>query len=156
MMIMPLIDFYVTSCDWRGVTAKPPEGLIWFLLVSFFNGLALEIGRKLRAPEDEEEGVETYTFLWGGRTAVLGWLTCLGLTAVFAGLATVQIGFLIPDLCLLGVLLAIAALLSARFLRNPVRKNAKAFELFSGIWTLLMYLSLGAVPWLLRYYRGRN
>ena len=152
MMIMPLIDLYVTSCDWRGASAKPPEGLLWFLLVSFFNGIAIEIGRKIRAPEDEEPGVETYTVLWGRNGAVFAWLTALCLTAVFAGLAAARIHFLVPAFGLLATLLTIAALLPARFLNDPVTRNAKAFELFSGIWTLLMYLSLGAVPWLLKHY----
>ena len=152
MLIMPLIDLYVTSCDWRGVAAKPPEGLLWFLLVSFFNGLVIEIGRKLRASEDEEQGVETYTVLWGRQTAVFAWLACLGLTALFAGLAAQRIGFLGPAIWLLGLLLGTAGLIATRFLGSPVSKNAKGFELFSGIWTLLMYLSLGAAPWLIRFY----
>jgi 4-hydroxybenzoate polyprenyltransferase len=152
MMIMPLIDFYVTSCDWRGAQARPPEGLLWFLLVSFFNGLVIELGRKIRAPEDEEVGVETYTALWGRPTAIAAWLTALGLTTVFAALATARIGFLVPAACLLGVLLTIAALIAVRFLRSPVSKTARPFELFSGIWTLLMYLSVGAVPWAVRYF----
>jgi 4-hydroxybenzoate polyprenyltransferase len=38
------------------------NGFFW---VSFFNGTVLEIGRKIRAPQDEEAGVETYSFLWG-------------------------------------------------------------------------------------------
>lgn len=165
MMIMPLIDFYVTSCDWRGATAGyprgAPDGLLWFLLVSFFNGIVIEIGRKIRAPADEETGVETYTVLWGRSTAVVAWLTALGLTTVFAGLAAAQIRFLGPSACLLAALISIAALIAARFLRNPVSGNAKAFELFSGIWTLLMYLSLGAAPWAAKYFHlvpmnGRN
>jgi hypothetical protein len=151
MLIMPLIDLYVTSCDWRAAGAKAPDGLIWFLLVSFFNGIVIEIGRKLRALEDEEPGVETYTALWGLSTAVSAWLAALSLTALFAALAAARIGFLAPVGCLLALLLATAALAAVRFLRRPISQTAKSFELFSGVWTLLMYLSLGAVPWALTY-----
>ena len=45
-----------------GIPAASP-GLFWFLIVSFFNGVVVEIGRKIRAREDEEEGVETYSSL---------------------------------------------------------------------------------------------
>jgi hypothetical protein len=152
MLIMPLIDLYVTSCDWRAAGAAPPEGLIWFLLVSFFNGIVIEIGRKIRAPEDEEPGVETYTFLWGRRGAVAAWLAAMLATAVFAGLAAARIHFLKEATCLLALLLVIAILISIRYARTPASRQAKAFELFSGIWTLLMYLSLGAAPWALKYY----
>ncbi len=155
MLIMPLIDLYVTSCDWRGATARPPDGLIWFLLVSFFNGIVLEIGRKLRAPADEEPGVETYSLLWGRQIAVAGWLCALVITALFAGLAATRIGFLFPVGCLLTTLLVLAALIALRFHRRPETKHAKAVEMFSGLWTLLMYLSLGAAPWLLRFYFHR-
>jgi hypothetical protein len=41
-----------------------------------------------------------------------------------------------------------------RFLRRPVTARAKAVELTAGIWTLLMYLSLGAVPLLARLAWG--
>jgi hypothetical protein len=51
MLIMPLIDFYVTSCDWLAAGTAAPEGLLWFLLVSFFNGIVIEMGRKICAPE---------------------------------------------------------------------------------------------------------
>ena len=150
MFIMPLIDFYVTSCEWRPAAARMPEGLIWFLLVSFFNGIVLEIGRKIRSPESEEPGVETYTALWGRRNAVLSWLTALGLTTLFAGIAAARIRSLTPVVCLLVVLLATAAFIAIGFLRNPSVRNAGKFEMLSGAWTLLMYLSLGAAPWLLR------
>src|SRR6267154_1761648 len=81
MAIMPLVDLYTTSCDWVPAgSVRPPPGLLWFLLVSFFNGMAVEIGRKIRSPQDEETGVETYSFLWGSRNAILAWLSMLACT----------------------------------------------------------------------------
>ena len=129
---------------------RPPPGLIWFLIVSYFNGIVIEIGRKLRAPQDEEPGVQTYTAIWGRRTAVFAWLAALGLTALFAWTAAWQIQFAIPVSCLLVVLLSVAAWIAWRFLAKPETKRAKWFELMSGVWTLLMYLSLGAVPLIVR------
>jgi 4-hydroxybenzoate polyprenyltransferase len=35
-----------------------PAGLFWFLAASFCNGVVIEIGRKIRAPAQEEEGVD--------------------------------------------------------------------------------------------------
>ena len=151
MLIMPLIDLYVTACDWlvdggeAGMHAMP-QGLIWFLLVSFFNGVVIEIGRKIRAPADEEVGVETYSALWGTRRALAAWLGALGMTAVFALLAAWRIDFLLPVLLILLLFIA-AALLSARhFLADMSPGSGKRFELIAGLWTLAMYLSLGAGP----------
>jgi len=152
MLIMPLIDLYATACDWwmvgEGLGEGLPSGLYWFLLVSFFNGVVIEVGRKIRAPQDEEEGVETYTVLWGAQRAVVFWLAALGLTAVCALMAAWQIGFYIPVAILLTVLLTIALLTGRSFMKDRQTKIAKRFELISGIWTLLMYLSLGAMPML--------
>ena len=59
MLIMPLIDWFATGCDWVRAGGGMPEGLFWFLAASFCNGVVIEIGRKIRAPEQEEKGVET-------------------------------------------------------------------------------------------------
>jgi 4-hydroxybenzoate polyprenyltransferase len=151
MLIMPLIDLYATACDWMVAGGEPgleaiPGGLHWFLIVSFFNGIVIEIGRKLRAPADEEEGVETYSVLWGRSRAVLAWLGALGVTAVSAALAAAKIDFLWPVLTLLLVLLAVAGLAAWHFLNNPSPGAGKRFEAIAGVWTLCMYLSLGAGP----------
>jgi 4-hydroxybenzoate polyprenyltransferase len=150
MLIMPLVDLYATACDWLVAGASLPSGLYWFLIVSFFNGVVIEIGRKVRAPESEENGVETYTVLWGSRGAVAAWLGALGCTAAAALLAAARVGFAVPTALVLTLLLALAALVGARFLHRPVATRARWFEPLSGVWTLVMYLTLGAVPLLLR------
>src|SRR5262249_49947237 len=110
MAIMPLVDLYTTACDWVPAGfLRPPRGLLWFLLVSFFNGMVVEIGRKMRSPQDEETGVQTYSFLWGRRNAVAVWLGMLASTGLFAYLAAGGIAFARPVLVLL-VILFVAAL----------------------------------------------
>lgn len=148
LLILPLVDFYATGCDWLAAGQAQPTGLHWFLLASFTNGIVIEIGRKLRAPEAEEEGVQTYTALWGRNNAVLGWLAAMTTTAIFAGLAAGKIAFVTPVVSLLGLLLSLALLTGIRFLRRPEINRAKWFEAVSGVWTLGLYLSLGAIPML--------
>jgi 4-hydroxybenzoate polyprenyltransferase len=150
MLIMPLIDLYATACDWLPAGAGLPSGLYWFLIVSFFNGVVIEIGRKIRAPEDEELGVETYSALWGRRNAVLAWLGALALTGASAFMAAHRIAFILPVSILLGLLLTTAGVIAWRFLQRPISSRAGLFELASGVWTLVMYVSLGAVPLLWR------
>jgi len=154
MLIVPLIDFYTTACDWQVAGVRPPKGLLWFLLVSFFNGMVVEIGRKIRAPQDEETGVETYSFLWGRSRAVAAWLAAMTVTAVFACLAAERIGFRMPVMWLLIAVLVSASAISAAFLRHPRPKRGRWFEAMSGIWSLFMYLGLGAIPLFLRIFRG--
>ncbi len=151
MLILPLVVLFATACEWLVAGTPPPGGLVWFLVVSFFNGVVIEIGRKIRAPEDEERGVETYSVLWGRRKAVLAWLGAMLLAAVGAWLAADLIGWTAPLLGLLGALLIAAAISAWSFLSHPMTSRAKLIEYMSGLWTLLTYLGLGAAPLLWRF-----
>ena len=146
MLIMPLIDLYATAWDWMIVSGTPPAGLFWFLLLSFFNGIVIEVGRKIRAPESEERGVETYTVLWGINKAVIVWLANIVLTAACGLMAALKTGFALPVMILFLILILLAVLLGVKFVRRPSAKLGKAIENFSGIWTILMYTSLGLIP----------
>jgi 4-hydroxybenzoate polyprenyltransferase len=153
MAIMPLVDLYTTSCDWVPAgLSHPPRGLLWFLLVSYFNGMVVEIGRKIRSPQDEEEGVETYSFLWGRRNAVLAWLGMVACTAGFACVAAQGIGFARPILILLLGLFFAAVVVGVFVLPGAVAKGGKYVEAMAGVWSLLMYLSLGFVPMVVRQW----
>jgi 4-hydroxybenzoate polyprenyltransferase len=154
MAILPLVDLYATACDWWVAGESAPRGLIWFLLVSYFNGIVIEVGRKVRAPADEERGVNTYSALWGPRAAVAVWLGALGVTAALAGVAAARVGWLAPAAGVLAVLLTGAAAVAGNFLARPSSGSAKRIEVTSGLWTVLMYLTLGAVPLAWRWWGG--
>lgn len=146
MAIMPLIDLYATACDWTSHQAFPPDGLFWFLIASLFNGMVIEIGRKIRAPQDEETGVQTYTFLWGRTGAIGAWLLVVGLTLAAALSAASKIHFLPPATVILGLMFAGAITFGLVYLKNPVTRNAKMVETYAGLWSLSLYLTLGIIP----------
>lgn len=146
MVILPLVDLYATACDWKAVGAAAPPGLLWFLGVSYANGIVLEIGRKLRAPQAEEEGVETYSALWGPRRAAGVWIAALAATfalAVGAGAAArATLAVAVP----LAVVLLVGGLCAARYAAAPTPARAKPLEPVAGLWTLVLYLTLGIAP----------
>ena len=146
MLIMPLIDFYATACDWLHLGLRPPPGLFWFVIVSFFNGIVIEIGRKIRAAEDEEDGVPTYTVIWGRTGAVMAWFLALSGTTASAIYAALHIHFASVVTGVLATLLGINLTIGILFLRTGQRRYAKLVEPLSGLWTLSMYLTLGAIP----------
>ena len=151
MLIVPLIDFYTTACDWATAGhPAPPDGLLWFLTASFFNGLVIEVGRKIRAPQDEVVGVETYSTLWGPQRAALVWLGAVALTGMSALLAAREIGFALPAAAVLVALLGGAVIAATRFLQAPSNRRARQLEALSGLWTILMYLTVGAIPMVIR------
>jgi 4-hydroxybenzoate polyprenyltransferase len=146
MAIVPMVDFYATACDWWVKGSEPPPGLSWFVAVSFLNGFVIEIGRKLRAPVDEEEGVQTYSVLWGRGTALAVWLGMLTLTAVCALMAARRIDFALPAAALFAALLCSAGLVASRFWGAQSPGAGRRIETVSGLWTLCIYLGLGALP----------
>jgi 4-hydroxybenzoate polyprenyltransferase len=154
MMILPLVDLYATACDWWVVGLRqPPQGLLWFLVVSYFNGMVVEIGRKIRVPADEERGVDTYSALWGRARAVRAWLFVVLLTALAAWRAAAEIGTEGPMVMLLTVLVALCVGAGVRVSRSEARGAGKAVEVMAGLWTVFMYLGLGAIPVLVAWWR---
>jgi 4-hydroxybenzoate polyprenyltransferase len=150
MMIMPLVDWFATGCDWVPAGGEMPAGLFWFLAASFCNGVVIEVGRKIRAPAQEEAGVETYTFLWGRNAAVLAWVAAMAATLACAWMAAGRIGFAGPAVGVLGALWLGGAGLGWVFLRTVKGKLSKGLEVFSAVWTLALYLVLGVVPLLVK------
>ncbi len=151
MVIMPIIHLYATSTDWIPNQGSASMGLIGLLLASFCNGMVLEIGRKIRSPADEETGVETYSALWGQTGAIRAWWIVLGLTWIGAGIAATYIQFFWSVAIFLGLILIIAGVIGNRFLRDLAPRQGKTIELVSGIWTLLLYFSLGVLPLIRRF-----
>jgi len=151
MMVMPLIDLYATACDW--VPAGGMDGhrgfaltLAGFLLLSLVNGSTLEIARKSWGPEQEREGVETYSKLWGAGAA-----GAAVMAIVLAGLATsafVNVRSGAPMWCLFGLLLvsAWAAWSAIDYAGTPSAKTAKRLEVSAGVFVLANYLLLGVLP----------
>jgi len=147
MIIMPMVDFYATATDWI-LFDSPPYAIYWFVALSFFNGINLEIGRKIRNPKDEEHGVETYSVLWGCKKASIAWLSMVLLT----GLCAIGASYYLPNpffsivLGFVVLYMFISIAYTKKFLNAPEKGNGKVFENLSGIFTLSIYLLLGLIP----------
>jgi len=148
MLVVPLIDLYATACDWipSGSGRAIGPGLAWFLVASFFNGMVVEIGRKIRAPADEETGVETYSALWGPLRATLAWLTLMACTLLAATFAARAVDAQRIVAGLLGGVLLVALASSWSMTSSLSRGVGRRLELVSGVWTIAMYLGVGVLP----------
>lgn len=151
MLIMPLIAFYISAFDWLCECRDLPAGLGWLLALSFFCGLVLEIGRKIKAPTKERTGVETYSGLWGLRFSAVVWVACIAAAAmayinalpyVTAAVYYSVVGFVLPAIALLT---ASPLLISNDKLRAP---QDIAIEPVSGLVALMLYLCLGPAQFL--------
>ncbi len=148
-IITPLLTLYITAVDWLpgGVL---PAGLGWLLTMSYVSSAVVEIGRKIRAPADEEPGVQTYSALWTRRGAVGVWLALLAAMTLLALGAASQVdavGFVVVAAL---ALLLVSGLIGRRFLLRPAPGAGRVFTVLSALWIMSIYLAVGAAPLLLR------
>jgi UbiA prenyltransferase family len=155
MVIMPLIDLFVTAIEWMRHASAPPPGLWLFLAMSFANGCVLEIGRKLWSPENEREGVETYSALYGTERAAFIWISWL--TLAFALLCGVALAMGSPPLGSptlpigLGLVAYFAALWCLfSYQRDPSPSAQRRIDTMSGLWVFACYALAGFAPLLAR------
>lgn len=148
MVIIPLVDIFASGLDWFLAGDFAPLGLLFFFAVSFMNGIVLEIGRKIRTPENEE--VNTYSTSMGMERATRLWLWVLAATLVCSLAAAWFAGHGWVVFVVLGICFAAAAAVGFLFLQKPSARLAKWIEHASGLWTLMMYLCLGAAPMIFR------
>lgn len=152
MMIIPLVDVFASGFDWQLAGADAPIGMLYFFAVSFFNGMVLEIGRKIRIPADEKEGVVSYSSQYGWKKALGLWTGMLMITYILCWLAGNYAGFDWMWKVLLSVPFVISVFFGFRFWQNQTSKRAKTIEIISGIWALFMYLLLGAGPMIVSWF----
>lgn len=145
MLILPLIFLYPLAAAWQNRDSFP-EGIGWFLIASYANGIIFEVGRKLRAPQDEEVGVETYSALWGVLRATVIWLVAVGVagTGAIAAAWTVGAGEAMTSVVVVG--LVVVGWVAWRMIQQPIHSNSKWIERLSALWVLALYLSLGILP----------
>lgn len=149
MLIIPLVDLYSSGLDWQLSGAGFHPSLWIFLAVSFFNGTVLEVGRKIRIPEHEEEGILSFSKTLGVRRATWFWVFLLSVTFGLAYWAIIAANLGLTSQVLLILFYGMTTIPAFLFIRKPQQKLEKYIEVSSGLWTLFMYLILGGIPMLI-------
>ncbi len=149
MPIIPLVDLYSSGLDWKLGEAGFHNTLLIFLGVSFFNGMVLEVGRKIRIPEHEEPGILTFSKTLGPKQAAWLWILLLSVTfglAIWA-IQAAELGWVSQGLLIF--FYAATIIPALLFIKKPRQKLEKYIENSAGLWTLFMYLILGGIPMLI-------
>jgi 4-hydroxybenzoate polyprenyltransferase len=146
MLIMPIIDFFVTGCEWLVRDGAPPPGLWLFLALSFVNGCVLEIGRKLYAPHNERPCVETYTALFGVSRATSMWLGALTLSLLLLAAVGFAVSAPTPIIATGVVAYMAVTALALRFRAAPNGKTQKLIDAAAGLWVFVCYMAAGFLP----------
>lgn len=137
--IMILIGLYahVVYALQHQLTIETPIG--FYLAICFLTGLLFEIARKVCAPQDERDGVETYSRYFGTARAA----TVLILLLLLSTLCAWGIGWAgkfsvyYYALTMLVFVAASAGVWSYR--RTPSPTNAKRIGLYTSLYTLALY-----------------
>ncbi|MGO9392979.1 UbiA family prenyltransferase [Rhodoblastus sp.] len=146
MLIMPLIDLFVTGCEWAARGLSPPPFLWLFLSLSFVNGSVLEIGRKVWTPSSEREGVETYSALWGARRAATVFAGCVVVSfLLLCGVGLAEHAFW--PVASVGLVGFGAVMLTVRdFLADSTPATQARIESMSGLWVFVCYATAAFLP----------
>lgn len=149
MIILPLIDAYITACDWLPSGQGLPSGLALFLVLSFVNGIVLELGRKIRNSSEEEPGVETYSALWGLKRSLVVWSCAVAIAALFGVLTAIASGTVIMVSAITFLMIIAARNIALGAVSNVVGKPVgRRIETASAMWLLVLYVTLGISPFL--------
>ena len=146
MFILVFSDLFITAVDFVGSSKGPVLLLLFFLTGSFFNGMVIEFGRKIKAPECEREGMESYSRALGLKPAVVA------LTAsVIAAQACLTLA--LPHLSNLAALVfaafdCFAFVIFQQFMTMPNMANQKKLEALSGLLVALSYLTISLISWI--------
>lgn len=145
MAIMPVIAIFATGADWLTADAAPSPALGWFCALSFALGAVVEIGRKVRAPNDERRGVDTYSALYGPTRAALAWAcSALLAAACLVGLAN-ALGAAVAIELVAALIVIASATLAAMFALIPSPATARWIDRSSGLLVLVGYSVLAVV-----------
>jgi len=143
MLIMPMIAFYVSAFDWLCTCRELPAGLPWVLVFSFACGLVLELGRKIKAPTAERDGVETYSALWGPGIATAVWAGAVVVAVLAWGqAAALVVGAGVYLTLGFAVLITVAAVAVLIRRSRRVLAGFRCVEPASGVVAMALYVGL--------------
>lgn len=144
MLLMPLLSLMVFSFASGRWPWEAPGWYLVYAWVGFFVTFNWEVSRKIRAPEDEREGVETYTRIFGTYGAAYIVLAIRVIDTALVILVGRHLG--LPrwfDAALVALFL-VTLLGFFQFRFQTSRKTAKRMETWAGMYIIAFDLILAA------------
>ena len=144
MLVMPLLAAVVLSFATGRYLWQAPVWFWVFAAFGFLAGLNFEVSRKMKAPDDEIDGVDSYTKILGTFTAAYAVLAMRVVDVGLAALVGLRLGLSPWFYVVLVLALAVcaASVLSFRVGLSP--GTAKRMETYSVLLLLILNLSMAA------------
>ncbi len=133
-LLMPLLVIYLSSF----ITKVDFKAIIPLLILSYIISWIVEVARKVRCKEDEENGVKTYTAVFGIKKAML---ILSVLETILMIIHTVILGQ--NYIWLIIGSYAVAIIVNIVFSIKQNKKTSKITEIYANMYILICYLSLG-------------
>jgi len=147
MLIMPLLSLLVFSFATKRWPWEAPPWFWVYAFVGFFVTFNWEVSRKIRAPEEELEGVDSYTKIFGTFGAAYVVLLIRAIDTLLVAALGHHLGVSKWFYVALGVLYAVCLAGFFQYRFRPTPRHAKMMEVYAGmymiVFDLLVALELG-------------
>jgi len=142
MLIMPLFALVVFSFTTHRYPWEAPGWFVFYAFVGFFVTLNWEVSRKIRAPEDEIPGVESYSSIFGtfGAAYLVILIRIIDTAMVF--LVGLHLGLGIWFFVVLSVLFLVCLIGLWQFRFHTSARTAKMMEIYAGMYIIAFDLIL--------------
>jgi 4-hydroxybenzoate polyprenyltransferase len=144
MLIMPLFAMVVFSATTNRFPWEAPGWYWFYAFVGFFVTLNWEISRKIRAPEDEIQGVDSYTRIFGTYGAAYMVLLIRLVDTGMVALVGAHIGASCWFYVLLVVLFCVCLAGFFDYRLRTSTRTAKRMEAYAGMYIVAFDLTLAA------------
>ena len=142
MLLMPLLSLMIFSFATRGFPWEAP-GQFWiYAFVGFFVTFNVEVSRKIRAPQDEIEGLDSYSKIFGTYGAAWIVLALRLIDTTLVSIVGYSIGVSLWFYVAIAVLFLVTLVTFVRFRMNTTTASAKALERNAGIYLIAFDLIL--------------
>lgn len=142
MLVMPLLALAVWSFATQHLPWQAPKWFWLYSLVSFFLAFNWEVSRKIRTPENEVDGIDSYTRIFGTYGAAYLVLLIRLIDSMLVVAIAWHLGFSqwFYALILLLYLVCLIGVYQYRFHTSPA--TARLMELYAGVYILSFDLAL--------------
>lgn len=142
MAIMPLLAMTVWSFATKQFFWQAPVWFWLYSLVSYFLAFNWEVSRKMRVPEDEVEGVDSYTRRFGTFGAAYLVLLLRFISTLLVAFVALHLGLSIWFYALLLLLFAVCLVGFFQYRFQTSAKTARRMEIYAGVYILAFDLAL--------------
>lgn len=141
---VPIVVLWLTAFDWLPAGTAPRLEITWLVVLAFFTGIVLEIGRTRPTAGTLSAPALRYAEAWGPGNAGLAWLMAMILMAISATVIAMAIGNALPMLVLGIVLVALSVVVANRFRSQPNASSARVVWFSSWIGVTITFAVLAA------------